>query len=163
MRFESGGHRIQRVPPTERRGRVHTSTVTVAVTRSVAVDIALRECDISVSWFSGTGSGGQRRNKCMSSCRLTHIPTGITATAQTRSRQNSYQTAYDELARRVSDLNRKALFSSAAKDRKEQVGSGQRGDKIRTYRFQDDVVVDHRTNKKIRCSDVMKGSFVQLW
>jgi peptide chain release factor 1 len=162
---ESGGHRIQRVPPTEKRGRVHTSTVTVAVIDSeVDCDSTpIPEHELRVEWYSGTGKGGQHRNKHQNSCRLTHIPSGIVATAQTRSRNNSYDLALQEVQKRLDDVRRRSYTNTIATDRKQQVGSGMRGDKIRTYRFQDDVVQDHATGKRTSASKVLKGYFDQLW
>lgn len=164
---ESGGHRIQRTPPTERNGRVHTSTVTVAVIdpQKSTNDVYLKrsESDFDVEWYSGSGGGGQHRNKHMNSCRLTHIPTNIMRTAQTRSRQSSYKDAMDAL---IKDLDskysgeRRLVFDAIRKD---QMGSGMRGDKIRTYRFKDDRVEDHQTQKGTTCRKVMSGGFDLLW
>ena len=162
---EAGGHRIQRVPPTERKGRVHTSTVTVAVIdadgHSSTVDIPER--DLRIEWYSGTGAGGQHRNKHQNSCRITHLPTGIVATAQTRSRQNSLDQAKSTIFLMVDNLVKSVYNKDLASDRKQQVGSGMRGDKIRTYRFQDDVVKDHLTNKTASVKKVLAGNFNLLW
>jgi peptide chain release factor 1 len=126
-------------------------------------DYQIEEKDLSISWFSGTGKGGQHRNKHQNSCRLTHIPTGIMVTAQTRSRQNSYQEALVELSKRVKEIKSGEKGKLISAYRKEQVGSGMRGDKIRTYRFQDDQVHDHNSNKYSTCKKVMKGNFEDLW
>lgn len=165
LQNEAGGHRIQRVPPTEKRGRVHTSTVTVAVIDS-EVDCnstSMPEHELQVEWYSGTGKGGQHRNKHQTSCRLTHIPSGIVATAQTRSRNNSYTLALQEVQKRLDESRRRSYTTAIATDRKQQVGSGMRGDKIRTYRFQDDAVHDHRTGKRCSASRVLRGNFDKLW
>lgn len=165
LQNEAGGHRIQRVPPTEKRGRVHTSTVTVAVIDS-EVDCdstSIPEHELRVEWYSGTGKGGQHRNKHQNSCRLTHIPSGINATAQTRSRSSSYDQAFREVKKRLDETRRRSYNNTIASDRKQQVGSGMRGDKIRTYRFQDDSVQDHRTGKTARAKQVLAGCFEQLW
>ena len=147
---ESGGHRWQRVPPTENRGRVHTSTVTVSVTDpDNTTEFVLAEQDLSVSWFSGTGKGGQNRNKVQACCRLTHLPSGITVTAQTRSRETSYKQAKTELESRLHQQHSAHHHAQVAADKRTQVGSGQRGDKIRTYRLQHDDIADHRTGKTI--------------
>lgn len=163
LKNESGGHRLQRVPPTEKRGRVHTSTVTVAIMSELKTVAEVRECDLKIEWYSGSGAGGQHRNKTQNSCRLLHIPTGITANAQTRSRQNSLNDALSVLRKRVKDAQeyRDSLAQSA--DRKDQMGSGMRGDKIRTYRFQDDQVKDHNTGKSATCTKVMNGYIDLLW
>ncbi len=160
---ESGGHRVQRVPPTERKGRVHTSTVTVAVVDPTVKHVELLESDLDVSWFSGTGAGGQHRNKHQNSCRIVHPPTGIVATAQCRSRVNSEQEARREIERRVVGRSSVQHAHQIAEDRKSQVGSGMRGDKIRTYRFQDDTLTDHRSDKKVNLTQVMKGNLNLIW
>lgn len=162
---EPGGHRIQRVPPTERKGRVHTSTVTVAVidrsTEMRSVSIAFK--DLKIEWYSGTGAGGQYRNKHQNSCRITHLPTGIIAKSECRSRQNSLDEAMAEIQRRVDEQLQRQYNINIASNRKSQVGSGMRGDKIRTYRFQDDIVQDHLTEKRAKCSQVLKGNIDLLW
>lgn len=161
---EAGGHRIQRVPPTERKGRVHTSTVTVAVIADSDVAVsAIPDSDLKIEWYSGTGAGGQHRNKHQNSCRITHIPTGTVVTSQQRSRQSSLALALDELNRRVSEAQRRVVDNEIALNRKQQVGSGMRGDKVRTYRFQDDVVKDHITNKSASLKKVLAGNFSLLW
>ena len=163
MYNESGGHRIQRIPPTERKGRVHTSTVTVAIIDPSVVKTTIPLTDMKVEWYSGTGAGGQHRNKHQNSCRITHIPTGIVATAQCRSRQNSYNEALGNIQQRVDQIQQAAYNNSVASDRKAQVGSGMRGDKIRTYRFQDDTVKDHITNKSSTTKRVLAGNIDLLW
>lgn len=161
---ESGGHRWQRIPPTENRGRVHTSTVTVSVTDPDTVsEFVLNPQDLSVSWFSGTGKGGQNRNKVQACCRLTHLPSGITVTAQTRSRETSYKQAKTELESRLNQQHRAEHHAQVAADKRTQVGSGQRGDKIRTYRLQHDDIADHRTGKTINCRQLNKGMLDLLW
>lgn len=162
---EPGGHRIQRVPPTERKGRVHTSTVTVAVIdRMAEIESAtIPETDLKVEWYSGTGAGGQHRNKHQNSCRITHIPTGVIVTAQCRSRQNSYNEAITELQSRIDNEVKRQYNNTVASDRRTQVGSGMRGDKIRTYRFQDDNVQDHVTGKRSSVKKVLSGNFDLLW
>ena len=128
---EPGGHRIQRVPPTERKGRVHTSTVTVAVVDPQVISTVISEHDLEIEWFSGTGAGGQYRNKHQNSCRITHIPTGIVATAQCRSRENSYNEAMATIVNKVDNIVKTQYNNDVASNRREQVGSGMRGDKIR--------------------------------
>lgn len=162
---EPGGHRIQRVPPTERRGRVHTSTVTVAVMNEGPIEssIELRKDDLKIEWYSGSGAGGQHRNKHQNSCRLTYIPTGDVVTAQCRSRKNSFDQAYTELAERITKQERNQEFEKRSEERRLQVGTGMRGDKVRTYRFQDDQVKDHRSGKTAVLSNVLAGRFDLLW
>lgn len=161
-RQEAGGHRFQRVPPTERRGRVHTSTVTVAVVDHAAFESVFNEDDVKIEWFSGTGKGGQNRNKVQASCRALHVPTGIIAKAETRSRTSSQNLAVAELKRRVDEAAQGLDASRKATERKQQVGSGMRGDKIRTYRLQDDTVVDHRTEKRATWKQIERGEFALL-
>ena len=160
---EPGGHRIQRVPPTERKGRVHTSTVTVAVIDPREVCAEIKDSDLRIEWYSGTGAGGQHRNKHQNSCRITHIPSGIVATAQCRSRENSLAEAMDAIKQRLDSAIKNKYNSEVASDRRQQVGSGMRGDKIRTYRFQDDVVKDHITDKTASVKKVLAGNFDLLW
>ena len=151
------------MPPTERKGRVHTSTVTVAVVDPTPTKVDIKENDLRVEWFAGTGCGGQYKNKHQNSCRLIHIPTGLMQTAQTRSRKNSYDLAYNELVKEVNRVTRYKQETKTAGIRKQQVGSGMRGDKVRTIRFQDNVIVDHRTNKKMQADKFMKGFIDELW
>lgn len=162
---EAGGLRLQRIPPTERKGRVHSSTVTVAVINpnDVKLTTAINESDINVEWYSGTGKGGQNRNKVQACCRLTHIPTGIMKTAQCRTRATSYAEAYPALEEAVRQRQQSTLDSKVSIDRKNQVGSGMRGDKRATIRFQDDTAIDHRTGKKTTATRFMKGFMDDLW
>lgn len=162
---ECGGHRIQRIPPTERKGRVHTSTVTVAVIDRIdsSRESTIPENELKIEWYSGTGAGGQHRNKHQNSCRITHIPTGLVATAQTRSRQNSYNLAIQNIQQELDNAAKRQYNSHIASTRKNQVGSGMRGDKIRTYRFQDDRVQDHVTGKTASTKRVLSGHFELLW
>jgi len=160
---EAGGHRIQRIPPTERKGRVHTSTVTVAIIDPEIPTLTFRDEDFKIEWYSGTGAGGQHRNKHQNSCRITYIPTGQIATAQHRSRVNSLEEAKAALIEQLTKGNYLDKKASLAVERKSQVGSGMRGDKIRTYRFQDDVVKDHITGKSGSVKQVMRGNFDIMW
>lgn len=123
----------------------------------------ISDSDLKVEWYSGTGAGGQHRNKHQNSCRITHIPTGVVATAQCRSRQNSYDEARAAIVDRVLSAAVSSYHKDISQDRKKQVGSGMRGDKIRTYRFQDDRVQDHVTGKSASCEKVLKGNFNLMW
>jgi peptide chain release factor 1 len=161
---EAGGHRIQRVPPTERKGRVHTSTVTVAVIDPQdAPAVTWNDRDFKIEWYSGTGCGGQHKNKHQNASRLTHLPTGIVATAQTRSRENSFKLAQADILEKVANYYGSLQKQVQSADKRQQVGSGMRGDKIRTYRFQDDVVKDHNTGKSASVAKVLAGNFNLLW
>lgn len=119
--------------------------------------------DLKIEWYSGTGAGGQNRNKVQNSCRITHIPTGIVATAQTRDRINSLRLATQNIQERVDTIAKECYNNNIASTRKNQVGSGMRGDKIRTYRFQDDRVQDHLTGKTASSKKVLQGNFDLLW
>jgi peptide chain release factor 1 len=127
------------------------------------ISTVIAEHDLEIEWYSGTGAGGQHRNKHQNSARVTHLPTGIVVTAQCRSRENSKAQAVAEIQQRVDNLLKTAYNSGIASDRKAQVGSGMRGDKIRTYRFQDDVVKDHMTDKVASVKKVLAGNFNLLW
>ena len=151
------------MPPTETRGRTHTSTITIAVIDPSVANITIKESDLRIEWFSGTGCGGQHKNKHQNSCRLIHTPTGITQTAQTRSRENSYKLAYSELVKLVEQTIRNSHSEKTADIRKNQIGSGMRGDKVLTIRFQDNTVVDHRTEKKMQADKFMRGFMDELW
>lgn len=165
MRQECGIHVIQRIPPTERRGRVHTSTVTVAVLDAMSAQpTPISDDDFIVEWFNGTiGAGGQNHQKTQNCARVKHIPTGIVRTGQSRSRKNSLEIAMDALKRDINSSHQNSINEEHNSNRKEQIGSGMRGDKIRTYRFQEDIVTDHVTGKKCSVSKVMKGNFDLLW
>jgi peptide chain release factor 1 len=118
---------------------------------------------LKLEWFSGTGCGGSNRNKKQNSCRLTHVPTNTVVTAQTRDRTNSERLARKELESRVVDQMRNRHNASQSSLRKDQVGSGMRGDKIRTIRFQDNTVIDHISGKKMQADKYMKGFLDQIW
>ena len=143
---------------------MHSSTVTVAVIDpKEVVKIEFNERDFKIEWYSGTGAGGQNRNKVQASCRLTHLPTGLVQTAQTRSRENSFNLALVEMLQQLNNHGAKALHSESNQVRSSQVGSGMRGDKIRTYRFQDNMVKDHQTGQSASCDRVMSGHFELMW
>lgn len=118
--------------------------------------------DFKVDWFSGYGKGGQNRNKTQNCCRVTHLPTGISRKAETRSREASYREAMGSLSEALRVLATSAASRRVAEVKKGQVGSGMRGDKRRTYRLQDDSVVDHQTGRSARASQVMRGHFELL-
>ena len=125
--------------------------------------VAINQKDLKIEWYSGTGAGGQYRNKHQNSCRITHLPTGTIAKSECRSRQNSLESAMAELQQRIDTEQKRQYNNNIANNRKTQVRSGMRGDKIRTYRFQDDIVQDHLTEKRAKCSQVLKGNIDLLW
>jgi peptide chain release factor 1 len=139
--------------------------VTVAVIDRIegTTSSSIPDSDLKIEWYSGTGAGGQHRNKHQNSCRITHIPSGLVATAQTRSRQNSYNLAIQNIKETLDTSAKRQYNSHIASTRKVQVGTGMRGDKIRTYRFQDDRVQDHLTNKTASTKKVLQGNFDLLW
>jgi peptide chain release factor 1 len=141
---ESGGHRWQRIPPNERRGRVHTSTITVAVlTEPREHEVVLRPGDLEIERMRGSGAGGQHLQKTDSAVRIRHVPTGLSVRCESERSQSSNQaTALAVLRARLLDWQRTAADRARADDRRRQVGSGQRGDKRRTIRTQDDHVFD---------------------
>lgn len=145
---------------------MHSSTVTVAVMRPAITDLAYMhrsERDYAIEWYSGSGAGGQHRNRHMNSARVTHRPTGITRTAQSRSRENSLKMAMTAIDTELDRLAHRAIGDAENDLRREQVGSGQRSDKRRTYRFQDDMVKDHVTGKKATTTHIMAGKIELLW
>lgn len=156
---EAGGHRWQRVPPTEKRGRVQTSTVTVAVLDpDTVVGQALDPRDVDITTARGSGPGGQNRNKTESCVIARHKPTGIQVRIDNeRSQQQNRATAMKVLAAKLYQLSASLAMASKNDQRKQQVGSGMRGDKVRTYREQDDQVTDHRTGKKWQLNKWIKG------
>lgn len=160
---EAGGHRIQRVPPNEKRGRVHTSTVTCAVIEGARRSKTYPDSDFSVRYYSGTGKGGQRRNKVMSCVTMTHIPTGLSQNSNGRSRIDNEEEAKRLLLDRLREMDLDNVSGNQNKKRNAQIGSGMRGDKRRTYRFQDDSIVDHITGQTTSCKLFMRGGIERLW
>jgi peptide chain release factor 1 len=159
FRNEAGGHRWQRIPPTERGGRYHTSTVTVAILSPSNLAQPLNENDVEFRCIIGTGPGGQHRQKNATCVVAKHKPTGLTVCIDTRSQHRNKQTALQVLAARLSELENYKLHQKENNIRQAQIGSGMRGDKIRTYRTQNDRVTDHRTGKKMILSKWMKGQW----
>jgi peptide chain release factor 1 len=158
---EGGGHRWQRVPPNEHRGRIHTSTVTVAVLPEPSeAELRLNPADLEWDTARGTGPGGQARNKTESAVIVTHHPSGVTVRCDTsRSQHQNRSTALSMLRARLLDAQRLAAVRAENDARRGQVGSGMRGDKIRTIRTQDDTVTDHRTGRHWRYRDYVRGEW----
>ncbi len=157
---ESGGHRWQRISPTEKRGRIHTSTVTVAVLNPYDPEICqLTAQDVEIKTTTGTGPGGQHRNKTESCVVATHKETGISVRVDMKSQYQSKAMALKILSSRVTEMQQTQAITERSQDRKKQVGSGMRGDKIRTYRVQDDRIKDHRTGKKGRLKKWLRGEW----
>ena len=148
LKYESGVHRVQRVPDTETQGRIHTSAATVAVLpEAEEVDVDINEADLKIDTMRAQGAGGQHVNKTESAIRLTHLPTGIVVFMQEeRSQHRNRQKAMAVLRSRIFDEQRQKLDNERAADRKAQVGSGDRSERIRTYNFPQGRMSDHRIN-----------------
>ncbi|KAF9997217.1 hypothetical protein BGZ65_007197 [Modicella reniformis] len=151
LKFESGVHRVQRVPATESQGRMHTSTVTVAIMpQPTEAQVHINESDVRVDVFRASGSGGQKVNTTDSAIRLTHLPTGIVIAIQDeRSNQRNRAKAFTILRARLFELERQKLATERRNSRRKQIGSGSRSEKIRTYNFPQNRVTDHRINKTL--------------
>lgn len=157
---EAGGHRWQRVSPTEKRDRVHTSTVTVAVLDPTDLKgFTLKVSDVEIKTKRGSGAGGQHRNKTDSCVVATHRPTGVVVKVDGRCQHQNRARALETLEERLQEMQMATSAASREGIRRSQVGSGMRGDKIRTYRTQDDTVVDHVTGKKWRLKLWLKGEW----
>ncbi|HTR16373.1 MAG TPA: peptide chain release factor 1 [Acetobacteraceae bacterium] len=160
LKYESGVHRVQRVPATESQGRIHTSTVTVAVLpEAEEVDVQVNESDLRIDVYRASGAGGQHVNKTESAVRITHIPTGIVVAMQEEKSQHKNRAKAMKILRaRLYEQQRASLHATRAADRKAQVGTGDRSERIRTYNFPQGRVSDHRINLTLYKIDrVMQG------
>ena len=166
LKFESGGHRVQRVPVTETQGRIHTSACTVAVMPEAdeLVDIEINPADLRIDTFRASGAGGQHINKTDSAVRLTHIPTGIVVECQDdRSQHRNKAQALSVLAARINDAKQRQQQQQIASQRKSLIGSGDRSERIRTYNFPQGRITDHRINLTLYKIDaIMDGDLDEL-
>lgn len=164
LKFESGVHRVQRVPDTEGSGRIHTSAATVAVLpEAEEVDIEIKAEDIRIDTMRASGSGGQHVNTTDSAVRITHLPTGVMVVQAEKSQHQNRARAMEILRARLYDMQRQTLDDARAEDRKTQVGSGDRSERIRTYNFPQGRVTDHRINLTLyKLERVMVGEIDEL-
>ena len=166
LKFESGGHRVQRVPETEAQGRIHTSACTVAVIAEAdpIADITINPADLRIDTFRASGAGGQHVNKTDSAVRITHLPTGLVVECQDdRSQHRNRAQAMSVLASRLLDRERQERQSKEAAHRKSLIGSGDRSERIRTYNFPQGRVTDHRINLTLYKIDaIMDGELDEI-
>ena len=166
LKFESGGHRVQRVPETETQGRIHTSAATVAIMAEAddVSDVLINPSDVRVDTFRASGAGGQHINKTDSAVRLTHIPTGIVVECQDgRSQHKNKEQAWRVLAARIKDKQTREQNAKEAAERKSLIGSGDRSERIRTYNFPQGRVTDHRINLTLyKIDNIMDGDLTEL-
>ncbi|MDG2294245.1 MAG: peptide chain release factor 1 [Paracoccaceae bacterium] len=164
LKYESGVHRVQRVPETESGGRVHTSAATVAVLPEAEdVDIQINANDLRIDTMRSSGAGGQHVNTTDSAVRITHLPTGIVVTSSEKSQHRNREIAMQVLKTRLYDLERQRVDDERSADRKSQVGSGDRSERIRTYNFPQGRMSDHRINLTLyKLDQVMQGDLDEM-
>ena len=165
LKFESGAHRVQRVPETESSGRIHTSTVTVAVLpEAEEVDVVVNPNDLRIDTYCASGAGGQYVNKTESAVRITHLPTGIVVECQDdRSQHKNKAQAMSVLVARIRDRQQREMDASIASERRNLIGSGDRSERIRTYNFPQGRVTDHRINLTLyKIEAIMDGDLDEL-
>ena len=159
---ECGGHRFQRIPPTERNGRMHTSTVMVSVVQDEKFDFEIDKNDVKTINTRGYGAGGQHKNKVETCVNLIHIPTGISVRIDGRNRFQNEKNAWNELYNRLHEHYKSIEDKKLYKEKKDQIGIQNRTNKIRTYNFKTGIVKDHRNNKTISVKELYKGYIKKL-
>ena len=164
LKYESGVHRVQRVPETESGGRIHTSAATVAVLpEAEEVDISIPANDIRIDTMRSSGAGGQHVNTTDSAVRITHLPTGLVVTSSEKSQHRNREIAMGVLRARLYDMERRRAADTMAADRRAQVGSGDRSERIRTYNFPQGRMTDHRINLTLyKLDQVMNGDLDEV-
>jgi peptide chain release factor 1 len=164
LKYESGVHRVQRVPETESGGRIHTSAATVAVLPEAEdVDIQISSNDLRIDTMRSSGAGGQHVNTTDSAVRITHLPTGLVVTSSEKSQHRNREIAMQVLKTRLYDLERQRVDGERSADRKSQVGSGDRSERIRTYNFPQGRMSDHRINLTLyKLDQVMQGDLDEM-
>ncbi|KAF0674923.1 peptide chain release factor 1 [Profundibacterium mesophilum] len=164
LKYESGVHRVQRVPSTESGGRIHTSAATVAVLpEALEVDVKIDPGDLRIDTMRASGAGGQHVNTTDSAVRITHVPTGIVVTSSEKSQHRNREIAMEVLRTRLFDMERSRMEGERSADRRAQVGSGDRSERIRTYNFPQGRLTDHRINLTLyKLDQVMQGDLAEI-
>ena len=164
LKYESGVHRVQRVPSTEGSGRIHTSAATVAVLpEAEEVDLAIPATDLRIDTMRASGAGGQHVNTTDSAVRITHLPTGIMVTSAQKSQHRNREIAMQVLRARLYDMERSRVDAERSADRRSQVGSGDRSERIRTYNFPQGRITDHRINLTLyRLDAILQGDLAEI-
>ncbi len=161
MQYESGVHRVQRIPKTEKQGRVHTSTITIAVlNKPKRVELVINPADLRIDTYRSSGAGGQHVNKTESAIRITHLPTGVVVTSQSeRSQHQNKENAMGVLAARILAAQEERDMSSLTEERRQQIGWAKRSEKTRTYNFPQNRITDHRIEKSWHnLEDIIEGN-----
>lgn len=161
LKQEAGVHRVQRIPITEKSGRIHTSTASVAIIPKIdTVPLELKESDLEFEFFRSGGPGGQNVNKVETAVRVTHKPTGVTVSCQIeRSQQRNREIALELLKNKLWEMEQQKISGTISEERKKQIGSQERAEKIRTYNFPQNRITDHRLNKSWHnLEDIMSGN-----
>jgi len=165
LKQEAGVHRVQRIPITEKAGRIHTSTASVAILPKLNLpQINIKESDLEIEFFRSGGPGGQNVNKVETAVRILHKPTGIVVSCQTeRSQQRNREIALELLKNKIYQMEQEKIYGSLTEERKKQIGSQERSEKIRTYNFPQNRITDHRINKSwYNLEDIMEGNLTPI-